>query len=147
MPLHPLAMDAMGSACCLKAKVQRDMLKETPANAKQEFMMAFILPSQPVDPRKAQESLKATPQVVMVVTQPSPKSQPSSSSSFALVKPKSAPQQASSQTGLTKLKDKSSTSMPIVASGKSRSFQGHFSSQKPEGSSSCSSFYKSLREH
>lgn len=66
-------MDATGSACCLQAKVWRGMLKKTLANVKQELMLVPILFSQPVDPKKVQVALKATPQVVKVVTRLPPK--------------------------------------------------------------------------
>lgn len=58
--LHPLAMDAMGSACHLWPKVQKDVT-DALAIIKQVLMMAPSISLAPVDPGKAWEALKAVP--------------------------------------------------------------------------------------
>lgn len=50
---HPLAMDAMGSAHCLRAMVHCDMFKDGSANVRHELMTAPTFSSKPVDPKKA----------------------------------------------------------------------------------------------
>lgn len=65
-----MTMDTMGLACCTCAKVWKDMVRNTPANVKQELMVAPIVSFVPVIPEKAQEAVKTVPQVVKVVVQP-----------------------------------------------------------------------------
>lgn len=54
MALHPLATDVMSSACHLQANMQKNMVRDTPANVKQEFMITPILSPVPVDHKKNQ---------------------------------------------------------------------------------------------
>lgn len=52
--LHPLVMDTMGSACHLRTKICRDMLKDASANVRQDLMMAPTLSLQLVDMERVQ---------------------------------------------------------------------------------------------
>lgn len=71
-----LPKDALRSACHCQAKAQKNVVRDAPANVKQELMMVPILTLVPVDLEKAKEVLNGVPLVVKVVAEPPLKPQP-----------------------------------------------------------------------
>lgn len=61
MAIQPLALDVASSARHIHTKLQHDIMKETPANVKQEFMMVPVLSPEPVDLRQTREAMKTAP--------------------------------------------------------------------------------------
>lgn len=56
---HPLAMDAVGSACHFCTKIQKNVVRDIYANVKWELMMAPIFSPVLVNSEKAWEALES----------------------------------------------------------------------------------------
>lgn len=64
LALQPLLMDALGTACRIRAKFHHEMLKDV---SLQKLLLAPILSTQPVDSTQTAVALRAAPQLLKVV--------------------------------------------------------------------------------
>lgn len=75
MVLHPLVIDALGTTCCTRAKVHKDIWRNSPAWVLQELMIALILSTSLLESFHAKEVIKVALYIVKVVVLPPSKSQ------------------------------------------------------------------------
>lgn len=68
--LHPLVLNILGSVCCTRDEVWRDILQEAPLSVCQELMMSPLTSSTAVDASQAKQVLQAAPPVVKMAVLP-----------------------------------------------------------------------------
>lgn len=95
-----LPLDVMSLVCRMWLKLHHSMLKDAPANVRQELLLALMPALQPVDAKQSLEVSQAAMQVIKAVTQLPPRPQSTKlPSALDLVTPMSAPWQPSSLAG------------------------------------------------